>query len=388
MTNLVAVDEKEVVNEEVKEEKSILILTYLTAPFKIFDWLKQKYPRVVFSILMAFETFNFVGDCFQLQLVISINRLYSADPYQLSGVFNKMMPWTLQWDLIETNPPTLGYSLPWDGMASGVTVNTNSPYVLNMNCDLNWRYSGQQFLGGTWYSTLTHESSGSHYLNINRTNHVHIRRGVCVRIQDVFDDDFLSYGKIHESSVSASTRDDDYHVYTPGTINAKGPKHYLCPNNKTAIFDASSYIIDVSPSTTEQQILQHQRTQTIRPYNATLHYKKEWIKSVFESYQCRVLSSIFIGTAAIFAVECLLIICQLCMGIMCLWRGRDADTRLFVAKIVEMPLVSRKTFARDPSSCLIIHPLVLYSCWLYHHQMIVVACLWCDRLDLYWPLVC
>ena len=323
-------------NDEKETEKkdSSAFLTLLMAPFRFLDWMKRKHPLTIFSVLMAFETFNFVGDCLQLQVVNSVNRLYNADPYQLSGVINRMMPWTLEWDLIETNPPTIGYALPWDGMAAGVTVNTNQRYVLNMNCDMNWRYSGQAFQGGTWYSTLTHLSSGNHYLPINRTNHVR-RRRVCVRIQDVFDDDFLSYGRLSKDSVS--NNDDDNHGNNP--LNTYGPKHYLCPNNKTAIFDASSYIIDVKPLTSTQEILQQQRTQSTRPYNSSLHYKKGWIKSVFEPYQCRVLSSIYMGTSAIFAFECLLIICQLCVGIVCLWRGRDADSRLFVTKIVEMPLV-------------------------------------------------
>ena len=354
MASLTADNEKKVDKDE--NEKSLLIFpTFLMAPFKVLNWLKKKHPSIVFSILMAFETFNFVGDCLQLQVVISINRLYSGDPYQLSGVFNKVMPWTLEWDLIETNPPMLGYALPWDGLASGATVNTNNRYVLNMNCDMSWRYSGKDFQGGSWYSTLTHISSDSHYLSINRTNNVHKSRRVCVRVQDVFDDDFLSYGQLHRYS-TANSDDDYYHGNYVGSNNAYGPKHYLCPNNKTAIFDSSSYVIDVQPSTLSQEILQQQRTQTARPYNATLHYKKGWMKSVFEPYQCRVLSSIYMGTAVIFAVECLLIICQLCVGIVCLWRGRDADTRLFVTKIVEMPLVRKtNTSTLDPAiPCLII----------------------------------
>jgi hypothetical protein len=82
------------------------------------NWLKLRFPIIVFTILMALETLNFASDCFQLATVIKTQKAYTAPPFVYQSDTHTVV-WRIVRDPLHGN--LLGFRLPWYGDAYGDT---------------------------------------------------------------------------------------------------------------------------------------------------------------------------------------------------------------------------------------------------------------------------
>ena len=93
--------------------------------FSIYDpiqWIKWRFPRVLFAALMLFETLDVISDCLQLQEVVMKFSKYNAPPYLIYSPNNRR--YTVIWEKVtrhnngevnSTSDPLLGYTFAWNG---------------------------------------------------------------------------------------------------------------------------------------------------------------------------------------------------------------------------------------------------------------------------------
>ena len=169
-------------------EKSCFDVT--SYPSKLLDWFKFKFPSIIFTIFMLFETLNFATDCSQLATVLQ-NKKYYAYPFQKTSysyyptfLINYGVIWTMIKDPNYATP-LLAFQKKWYGYC----YNTNQYYPYDDDC-LAWEPYSTTYVTKFVYTKSDYEM-----------------QDICISVQDVFSNDFFNHVK--ENKI-------------------------ICPNNKTA----------------------------------------------------------------------------------------------------------------------------------------------------------
>jgi len=277
---------------------------------RVLYWSKLKFPAIVFSIFMILETIDFASDCAQLATVVNTQQKYFAYPFKTSRTNDYSgNQHSVVWRKINDpnyNTPLLGFDLPWNGNAFH-----SGKYL--------W-FDGEYCFGNNYYNDENNYKTYSKFIAHIEDNAVKSRSSyqeerVCI----AFDDVFKKFDSVYQYD-------------------------FVCPNNKTAIFDQKSYIhsfSDTLVSDSSGSINVKSSIAVNKPFsNILLYYKDGWEKKTRTYTQCQALQNIYIGTIVIFAFEALIVIGQGINSLIFLLKlngARNNEQR--IQGIIEYPLI-------------------------------------------------
>ena len=244
---------------------------------------------------MSAETTDVISDCLQLQEVVVKFNKYSAPPFVKAGTLEKR--YTVIWEKVDrvgTNESMLGYKLEpsWNGNPSGVRdpdIQKSGSSFLELDCLANGQIQGD---GHLLHSTeLKADVRGSDYKS----------EEICIPLADVFSYTFP--GPFPKWTLNDDSDEDDPMGVTDATA--------LCPNNATAIFDNSSFLLkqNFSENYIDNEYCDdygcgkdlYVISEKKEPLNMLNYYRPDWVTSILTVSQCYTLYSIYIATIVFFS---------------------------------------------------------------------------------------
>lgn len=314
---------------EPKLEAAIYVESPIDKSFSVWNplqWFKWTFPCILFTTLMTIETVDVISDCLQLKEVVEKFGKYSAPPFVQAGTMDKV--YTVIWekvDIVGTNDSMLGYSLAWEGNPSGAkSIAYSQSAFIELDCLANGEFSGS---GHLLHSNKV-RSRGSEYKS----------EEICVSLSDVFSYKFPKpFPKVPVGATA------------------------LCPNNATAIFDESSFLLQQTFS--EYNIRNYGPgceydygcgkdifviSETKDPVNMLDYYRPNWLASLMTTSQCYTLYAIYISTIIFFSFSAACLVLQVGQFAMRFRRDPpDAEDKKAVAEfkkkraqaLVEFPMI-------------------------------------------------
>ena len=231
----------------------------------------------------------------------------------------------------------LGYTLAWEGNPSGVDLKRISYQTSNfieLDCLTDGEFNGS---GHLLHSNKV-QSRGSAYKS----------EEVCACLDDVFS----------------------YNFPKPFPQTWEGARA-LCPNNATAVFDESSFLLQQNFSETIDYFHPddidceydyscgrdiYVTSETRDPVNMLDYYKPNWLASLLTKNQCYTLYAIYISTVIFFSFSAACIVLQI--GQFAMRFNRDPPDAEDVTAVAE--------FKKERAQALVEFPLVGFLlAWIY-----------------------